>query len=183
MDHTSSIDVLFTGRPRTLIAGLGNIRLGDDGVGVHAVRYFQNCTPRTCLAAEIGTDLLCAVPLFQSYDRIVVFDAFQAGGKPGSVYTFRAEDILEKCARDSPRDTELARALGNLSAEMVIVAAEPDKMEWRIELSPAVEAAVPVMVREAHRIIAEWQTADARWERIGLLPPANSKRAKIRIAG
>ena len=183
MDRGSSMNGLFCGRPRMLIAGLGNILFGDDGVGVHAVRHFQNSAPRTCLAAEIGTDLLCAVPLFESYDRIIVFDAFQAGGKPGSVYTFRAEEILEKCERDSARDSELARALGSLSAEVVIIAAEPGRMEWGVELSPAVESAVHVMIREARRIIAEWQTVDAQWERIGLLPPANIKEAKIRVAG
>ncbi len=146
-----------------LIVGLGNILFGDDGVGVHAVRYFQNSVPRTCLTVEVGTALSRAIPLFESFDRILAFDAFMGGGIPGSVHVFRAEEMLKNDRSGSLQETELLRlleAVANMPAEVTIITAEPQRIEWGIELSPAVQAAVPVMVREACTTIAGWRRMD-----------------------
>ena len=52
-------------RPRILVAGLGNLLLKDDGVGVHAVRALQHGVPRGVRAVEVGTAVLDALHLVE----------------------------------------------------------------------------------------------------------------------
>jgi hydrogenase maturation protease len=156
-------DISLNRRPRILVAGLGDVLSGDDGVGVHAVRCFQKMVPRTCLSVEVGTALTRALPLFKSFDHIVAFDSFRGGGSPGSIYKLRPADILNESRKNFVRDLELAkilRTVANLPIEVIIVAAEPEETEWGIELSPLVESAVPIMVGEACGIMSDWRSQD-----------------------
>ena len=149
-------------KSRVLAIGLGNSILRDDGVGVHAVRRFQQLTPRPCLAVEVGTAVFDAVPLLETADRILAFDAVKAGGKPGSVYVFRAEDAREEEKYDSLHEMGLIKVLQTLShtpAEVVIIGAEPQIIDWGTELSPALDSAVAIMVSTAQKVIASFNNS------------------------
>jgi hydrogenase maturation protease len=164
---------------KILIAGLGNVLFGDEGVGVHAIRCFKNSTLRTCLAVEIGTALRDAVPLLENFNRILFFDALKAGGKPGSIYQLDHKEILERGTPSSLHRTELSRiyrALSKLRVETALIAAEPEKLDWGADLSPSVEAAVPTMVWEACRIIADWRGFDT-----GIIKTAGSRPLAQRL--
>ena len=144
---------------RVLVLGLGNSIMRDDGVGVHAVRRFQQLSPRPCLAVEVGTAVFDAIDLIASADRILAFDAVEAGGNPGSVYLLRAEDVTKEGGYNSLHDLGLIRTLETLDrppAEVVIIGAEPQVIDWGTELSQAVEHAVAPMVLAAEEIIRRW---------------------------
>jgi hydrogenase maturation protease len=158
-------------RPKLLVLGLGNSILGDGGVGVHAVRRFQRLTPRPCLAIEAGTAVAKAACLLESVDRIVIFVALEAGGEPGSVYVMRAEDILQAGRYEALRETDLFRMLRSVRrspSDAVIVAAEPQIIDWGSELTPALDSAVSIMVSTAEKIIEQWQAPDSNHGRIDL---------------
>jgi hydrogenase maturation protease len=143
-------------RSRILVLGLGNSILRDDGAGVHAVRRFQQLTPLPCLAVEVGTAVLNAVHLIENADRVLAFDAVKAGGEPGSVYLFRAEDAMSENAPCSLHEIGLIRVLQTLTrrpAEVLIIGVEPQIIDWGTELSPAVESAVPSMISVAQKAI------------------------------
>jgi len=183
MSIKSEATAVWNRRPRVLVVGLGNSIMQDDGIGVHAVRRFQQLVPRPCLAVEVGTDVYDAVKLFQSADHILVFDAIKAGGHPGSVYLVRAEDIVAGWNLSSLHELELCKVLGQLRrppAEVVIVGAEPQIIDWGIDLSPALDFAVSIMVSTAQKVIAKWKNLDPNRARIDLSSIIRDSRFEIR---
>ena len=153
--------------PRVLVVGLGNFLLRDDGVGVHAVRRFQQLKPTQCLAIELGTAIFNGIHLIEKADRIIAFDAIEAEGKPGSVYLLRAEDARREERHDSLHEIGLIKVLQTLhrpTAEVVIIGAEPQIIDWGMELSPAVDSAVAVMISTAQKVIADWQSHNPRFD-------------------
>ena len=149
----------LTRRPRILIAGLGNDLLSDDGAGVHAVRLLkqQDLEPGV-RAFEIGTAVLDALHLFEKADYIVAVDAMQASGAPGTVYQLDAHDLAMR-DRVSMHDFTFTSALALLRKQPLqtaVVGVEPEKIEFGLELTPRVHAALPVAAETVRRIIRNW---------------------------
>jgi hydrogenase maturation protease len=183
MGNNLESTAVWNRRPRVLAVGLGNSILQDNGVGVHAVRRFQQLIPRPCLSVEVGTAVYDAVKLFESADRILAFDAVEAGGQPGSVYLFRAEDIMEGWKHTSLHEMELVKVLQTLRrppVEVVIVGAEPQAIDWGINLSPALDFAVSVMIATAQKVITKWKSIDLGRGRIDLASITEDSRSEIR---
>ncbi|WP_405595100.1 hydrogenase maturation protease [Streptomyces sp. NBC_01410] len=147
---------------RTLVAGVGNIFLGDDGFGVETVRRLAaEQLPDHAEVVDIGVrGVHLAYQLLDGYDTLVLVDATARGGAPGTVYLIEAEragDVEPQGAlldghRMSP-DAVLA-LLETLCAgtgarpprRTLVVGCEPASVEEGIGLSPAVAAAVPEAV-------------------------------------
>ena len=74
-------------KPRVLIAGVGNIFLGDDGFGVEVVRrLIQRGLPETARAVDFGIrGLDLAYALLDGYETTILIDAYPHGGPPGTV--------------------------------------------------------------------------------------------------
>jgi hydrogenase maturation protease len=183
MGKKSESTAIWNRRPRVAVVGLGNSILQDNGVGIHAVRRFQQIVPRPCLAVELGTAIYDSVKLFESADRILVFDSVEAGGKPGSVYIFRAEEIMEGARYASLREMELIKILQTLHRrpdEVLIVGAEPQSIDWGINLSPELEAAVCVMVSIAQKAVSKWKSIDVGRARIDVASLIQDSRFQIR---
>jgi len=147
-------------RPRILIAGLGNLLLKDDGVGVHAATALQpDSAPDLCVV-EVGTAVLDALHLFEWTDRILAIDAMQAGGAPGTIYSFGLDDVAEE-APVSLHELGLVAAFRFIPEkarpEIRILGVEPEIIDYGLELSPTVEAVLPRLVRAARDIVAEWR--------------------------
>jgi len=155
-------------RCRILIAGLGNVLLMDDGVGVHAVRELLNDAPAGACVAEVGTAVLHALHLLETADRILAIDAVQAGGPPGTVYVFRAGD--EKVQhRVSLHELSLMGALRFLGPahprpEIVILGVEPETIDYGLELTKEVAAALPQVLRVAKEIAEMWERNPDTWD-------------------
>lgn len=134
---------------RTLVVGLGNVLLKDDGVGVHAVRELRKILPLRILAVEVGTAVLDALHLFEWADRIIGIDAMQAGGSPGTIYSFSVDDVEEPGTRASLHEVGLIAGLRFLNGRrppITMFGVEPETMHTGLELSPAVRAALPKLV-------------------------------------
>jgi hydrogenase maturation protease len=84
-----------TEKPRILIAGLGNLLLRDDGVGIHAVRQFQRVSGSRYRAVEVGCAVLDALHLLEWSEKILLIDAMEAGGPPGTVYRVSSIEELD----------------------------------------------------------------------------------------
>ncbi len=146
--------------PLTLVLGLGNFILRDDGVGVHALRQFRRVAPQSCLAVEAGTAVLSAFSLIEQARRIIAFDAMMAGGSPGTVYSIRGEEVLQEGLGESLHElgfTWVLRSLNEPRPEVVVIAAEPAIIDYGMDLSPALQAAVPRMVEGAISILSGWE--------------------------
>lgn len=148
---------------KTLIIGLGNPILGDDGVGwkvADVVRQrLQNadseiCNPKS--AIEVDCFALGGLSLMErmiGYDSAVVVDAAVTGQPPGTISCMRLDDLpdLSTAHTTSAHDTSLRNALkvgrqmGAYLPETVwVVAVEAERLyDFSETLTPAVEAAVP----------------------------------------
>jgi len=157
--------------PRTLIAGVGNIFLGDDGFGVETVRRLIAAgLPDHVEAVDVGVrGVHLAYQLLDGYDTFVLVDATARGGAPGTLYVIEpdGEGGVETAAGSGPGSGEalldghrmspdsVLALLGTLCAgtggtpprRTLVVGCEPADVEEGIGLSPAVEAAVPEAVR------------------------------------
>lgn len=147
--------------PRILIAGLGNLLLKDDGVGIHSIMELQKAPLPGVVLADIGAALLPALHLFEEADKVLAIDAMQAGGEPGTIYAFEPRDVAEAECQASLHELGLVAALRFLPEdqrpEVAILGVEPGEIDYGLELTPAVQAALPGLVQAARDLVAQWQ--------------------------
>ncbi len=148
------------GAGRILVAGLGNLLLRDDGVGVHAVRALQQSPPPGAIAVEVGTAVLDAVPLLERVEKVLAIDAMEAGGAPGAIYRCGVSDVAGQRERASLHEVSLLSVLQFIPAdrrpEISILAIEPGIIDYGLELSPGVEAALPRVIELVKHIVRQW---------------------------
>lgn len=134
-----------------LVLGVGNVLLGDEGAGVHAVRGMEaEAWPPHVTLLDGGTGGFHLLSLFQEYARIVLVDATMDGQPPGTVRLIRP-----RFASDYPRtlsahdiglkDLVESAALLGLTPEVVLVVVSVKTLPegLHVGLSPAVAAALP----------------------------------------
>jgi hydrogenase maturation protease len=96
------------GVPRILIAGVGNIFLGDDAFGVEVVGALarQSLSASVCVVDFGIRGLDLAYALLDGYETVILVDAVPRGGEPGQVYVIghaRAEPATRSCGRRTTR--------------------------------------------------------------------------------
>jgi hydrogenase maturation protease len=78
--------VLVSAHKKTLVLGLGNVIMGDEGVGVHVVRALEKHTlPAGVECLDGGTGGFILLEPLQNADRIILIDAAADGNPPGTV--------------------------------------------------------------------------------------------------
>ena len=131
----------------TLILGVGNVLLADDGVGVHIVRKLQHMDlPEYVEVIDGGTQGFELINYFQGKKKIIILDALKTDAKPGSVYRFTPEDIILKrhesfSAHQSGLNELLYFARELIPRPEIIIygIAAEDYLRFGMDLSPAVE--------------------------------------------
>ena len=139
---------------RVLVAGLGNIFLGDDGFGVEVARRLAEMRlPEHVRVLDVGTRALHLAYEVRDggYDALILVDAVSRGGRPGALYVLEP-DSAEGAAVVSPpagghallgHDVlGLVRQLGGDVRRVRIVACEPSRIGPDAGLSSPVEAAL-----------------------------------------
>lgn len=153
----------MTGAPRILIVGMGNLLLGDDGVGVHLVRELEQDPPPGAVLLDAGTALLGVVEDVARADAVLVLDAMQTGDAPGTLHVAPVGAVHAPREGASLHDLGLRGALHLLGAGrpvpecLWLLGVEPARMDYGMELSPAVQAAIPAALRAVRRIAARWR--------------------------
>ena len=147
--------------PRVLIAGLGNVLLQDDGVGVHAIRELRKTRLRGVVVAEVGTAVLDALHLFEWADKILAIDAMQAGGLPGSIYCLSGGSVAEQGFQTSLHELSLLSALKFIPREFIpeitVLGIEPETIDYGLQLTSPLLAILPKAVHEAMNIVNKWR--------------------------
>lgn len=155
--------------PAILVAGVGNIFLGDDGFGVAVARRFMQRAPtsevRVVDFGIRGLDL--AYALLESYRLVVLIDIVQRGSAPGTVHVLDLTGDAPAVNDRNPdthgmvptRALELARTMGATLPRIVLVGCEPANFgnpdEGEIALSPAVANAIDSAIAAIDALIAE----------------------------
>ncbi|HSL24471.1 MAG TPA: hydrogenase maturation protease [Vicinamibacterales bacterium] len=160
---------------RTLIVGVGNILLADEGLGVHVVRALLSADaalPSEVDLLDAGTALLSVLSELPRYARVIVVDAIRAGGRPGSVYQLDLRAALQEPKRPpdqySLHQCELmdallvASRLELLPGELFLVGAEPATCAPATDLSPALARAAERIVSMLRGMAATGASPDKR---------------------
>ena len=143
-----------------LVLGVGNVLLGDEGAGVHAVRRLERETwPPHVTLLDGGTGGFHLLSLFQDFERIVLVDATMNGQPPGTVRVIRPRFASDYPKTLSAHDiglkdlVESAALLGHAPEVVLIVVSVKTLPEGlHAELSPEVASSlrrVAELVREA----------------------------------
>lgn len=164
---------------KMLIAGVGNVLLGDDGFGIEvANRLMQSRDIPVSQSASVKIieTGIGGMPLVQElmygYDALIILDAYSKGGPPGKLYLLEPvlpdlEDLDVHEKRDYFADTHYAtpfRALALLAQVSTppqtirIIGCEPEQLDdLKIGLSPAVNAAVDKAVEMVLDLVIKFQ--------------------------
>jgi hydrogenase maturation protease len=130
---------------RTVILGVGNLLLSDEGVGVQVARRLEETAlPAGVTAIDAGTLPIEALGSIENIEKLIIVDAVQAGGPPGAIYRLPVAAVGQTQARVSLHELPLAMALNYWIASglpedrIVIIGVQPASLEWGTDLSPAV---------------------------------------------
>ena len=141
---------------RVLILGLGNLLLGDEGVGVRVAEELKGLElPNGVAVVEGGTGGLGLIGLMEEYQKVIIVDAADMGHPPGRVVRFTPLEAQLKTV-EAPLSLHqiglgealtLAEALEVAPAEWIIIGVQPSQVEMGAGLSPEVERAIPKIIR------------------------------------
>jgi hydrogenase maturation protease len=145
--------------PTILVAGVGNIFLGDDAFGVEvALSLTRRQLPEDVLVKDFGIrgfDL--AYALLDPWDAVILVDTMPRGEAPGTLYVIEPnvarlgdpespDMALNPHGMDPVRVLNLAASMGTISAKVLILGCEPndfgDELDGRMGLSSLVQASV-----------------------------------------
>jgi hydrogenase maturation protease len=153
---------------RILVAGIGNIFLGDDAFGCIALeRLARESWPDGVCVRDFGIrGLDLAYAILDGYDAVILIDALARGGPPGTVYVL--EPSLQEDAPAATVETHnvtpdavmrLVRSFGGRLGWIRIVGCEPEAFGdgdlGDVTLSPCVAAALDEAVRATKSLVAE----------------------------
>lgn len=140
---------------RTLVLGLGNPIMGDDGVGIAALQRLRNDweLPPEVELVDGGTWGMNLLPMIETAERLVLLDAVNTGAVPGTVTVLERHELPRYFSlKLSPHQIDLREVLalaelrGALPHELVALGIQPAVVEMQTELSPVVEAALGKLV-------------------------------------
>lgn len=141
---------------RTLILGVGNPLMGDDGAGIEAVRMLAEANlPANITVKDAATPGWALVEWIKDWPAVVIVDAMRMGLEPGEWQSFDAGDVRFTSSEGavSLHDSDLAgglalaEALDLLPPQLTFYGIEPESTEHGMRLSPAVSANLPEMVK------------------------------------
>jgi hydrogenase maturation protease len=156
---------------RMLVAGIGNIFLGDDGFGVEVARRLATeDLPEWVRVADYGiSGMHLAYDLANGYETTILIDATSRGDDPGTIYVIELDHSQTAGpAPDSPGGGQLLDAhgmqpdvvfrvldmLGADAGKVLLVGCEPASVDYGIGLTTAVGEAVGEAVRVVKNLIA-----------------------------
>jgi hydrogenase maturation protease len=145
--------------PRVLIAGIGNIFLGDDAFGVEvAQRMMQRPIPDGVRVIDFGIrGLDLAYSLLEGYPTVILVDAVPRGQPPGTLYVIEPDissllstddsvEMIDAHSMHPERVLRVAASMGAKFGRVMLLGCEPtpfnSEMDIEMELSLPVRAAV-----------------------------------------
>src|SRR5271166_981623 len=146
---------------KVLIGGIGNILLGDDGVGPYVARLlearydFEDGVE----VADLGTPALDLIDQLSGKDAVILIDSVKTEATPGTVLLYRKADIMRHCpaVRMDPHSPALVDALlsadlfGVAPPEVLLIGIQAQSLDVGCNLSQSVQAALNQAISEVLR--------------------------------
>jgi hydrogenase maturation protease len=148
---------------RILVAGIGNIFLGDDGFGVEVVKHVDTTSlPDGVTIADFGIrGVHLAYELLDGYDALVLIDAMDLDDLPGTVATFEPDvEAVDPTGVDAHSMSPavvlgLLAGLGGHVPRVIVVGCQPLTVEEGLGLSEPVASAVNAAADTVRRVVID----------------------------
>jgi hydrogenase maturation protease len=157
---------------RILVAGIGSVLLGDDGIGPYVARSLQSnyMFDEGIEIEDLGTPALDLIDHIAGLDALIVVDAVNNGAAPGTITLYRKPDLTRHApaVRLDPHSPALADALwaaefyGSCPEEVLLVGVSGGSYDATCELSEKVRGSVE---RAIHEVLRELDRLDAGFVR------------------
>ena len=156
---------------KTLILGIGNNLLGDEGIGIHVVEHLHTLVAdSTNLHDKLqlvdgGTLSFSLAGLIEDCERLIVIDATRLDAAPGTVRVFEGADMdhfLGSGKRSSVHEVSLLDLMavvalnGHLPTQRALIGIQPQDIDWSDQLSTPVAQAVPVVCEHVMQLAERW---------------------------
>jgi hydrogenase maturation protease len=145
-----------------LILGIGNLLMGDEGVGVHVVRYLEmHAKPEQADILDGGTGGFTLLGYFQQYPKIILVDATIDGQKAGNISLLKPKFSSDYPPTLTAHDIGLKDLLDALyltdhQPEIWLYTISIEKLDRiSLELSPEIERIVPEVCRRIARTVEQ----------------------------
>lgn len=157
---------------KTLILGLGNTLLGDEGIGVHVLEHLRNHIHQFIPDLEDNLELLDGGTLsftlataIEDSAQLIVIDATRLDAEPGTVRVFEGESMdsyLGTGKRSSVHEVSLldlmavAALSGHLPEQRALIGIQPENIDWSDVPTPAVRNAIPTVCDHVIELVQCW---------------------------
>ncbi len=152
---------------KTLVLGIGNTLLTDEGVGVHVLdRLGATDLPEAVELLDGGTLSFTLAGPIEDAEALVVVDAANLKSSPGTLKVFEGQDMdafLMGNRKSSVHEVGLTdlRAIailaGHWPERRALVAIQPEAVDWGEAPTPAVAAAIAPAVEAVLGLIRRWR--------------------------
>jgi hydrogenase maturation protease len=138
-----------------LVLGIGNLVMGDDGVGVMVaqqllLRYRFSGNVEVVDGGTLGLDLL---PKLENITNLIMIDAVETGGAAGTCIRLSGDDLpIALQTKVSPHQMGLkdllavSELMGHSPREMVLIGIQPGSIEMELGLTPIVKAQLETLI-------------------------------------
>lgn len=140
------------------VIGIGNILLGDEGVGVRIVEELRKRDlPENVEVHDGATSGIALLNFLEDKDKAIIVDAVKGGGEPGTVYQFSISEALQKSELVSLHDIDFVTAyqtskdILGLTDDITVIGIEPKVIDDGLELSQEIKDAIPQAIELVHQ--------------------------------
>ncbi len=152
---------------KILILGIGNVLMGDEGIGVHVIKALEKeALPGNVTLLDGGTGGFHLLEYLQSYPTIIMIDATM-DSQPGGTISL----IKPKFATDFPKSLsahdiglrdliESAAVLGSLPLMYLITVTIDNIQSIQMELSPEIKETIPQVIEKVKQLLVEISETD-----------------------
>ena len=150
----------------TLILGIGNTLLSDEGAGIHALNFLESeySDMPNLTFLDGGTLSFTLATWIEDSTNLIVLDAAELHQSAGTVKTFinTAMDEFLGNSRRSPHEVglldlmDISRLTNHFPENRALIGIQPQKMGWGMQPTEVVQLALPIAVKEAVKLIEQW---------------------------
>jgi hydrogenase maturation protease len=156
---------------KTLVLGIGNTLLTDEGVGIHVLQALE---PKLAHLPDVtlldgGTLSFTLAGPIEEADALIVVDAANIKSKPGD-WTLLVGEEMDAFLMSNRKSTvhevgltdlrSIAILAGHWPEKRAMLAIQPDVIDWGETPTSAVAAAIPPACAAIQNLIQEWQHVD-----------------------
>jgi hydrogenase maturation protease len=153
--------------PTTLVLGVGNTLLSDEGIGIHVIHHLERYHPDIPEVTYMdgGTLSFTLAEPIGAADHLIVVDAARIDAAPGAIRVFSdaAMDRFLGTGKHSVHEVglsdllDISRLTDSLPAKRALIGIQPQQLDWGEQPSPPVAAAIPLAAELILDLIQRWQ--------------------------